>query len=225
MRAMFQLQSVGELQARVEAERDGRPFLLFRDADGSQQIVVLPADGAVVPIGRGPDCGVRLEWDREVSRVHAVLEPVGGTWTVLDDGLSSNGTFANGERIAGRRRLADGDVLTCGTVMLQYRNPGQADVPETVKVRREGAERSGLSPAQRRVLIALCKPLLESAHGPPATNKQIAAELHLSVDAVKTHLRRAAEVLGVDDLPQNRKRAELAWRALNSGVVTPRELV
>src|SRR3954454_9788572 len=146
MRAMFQLQSVGELQARVEAERDGRPFLLFRDADGSQQIVVLPADGAVVPIGRGPDCGVRLEWDREVSRVHAVLEPVGGTWTVLDDGLSANGTYVNGARVLGRRRLTDGDVIGCGTVLLQYRNASEAAMPDTVKTRTEA---SGLSPAQR----------------------------------------------------------------------------
>src|SRR3954447_25467854 len=147
MRAMFEVHSAQELQAQVEAERGDRPFVLYRDGQGRQQIVLLPADGSVLPIGRGPDRGVRLDWDREVSRVHAVLEPVGGTWTVLDDGLSANGTYVNGARVLGRRRLADGDVVGCGTVRLQYRNASEAAMPDTVKTRTEA---SGLSPAQRR---------------------------------------------------------------------------
>src|SRR3954462_7608547 len=128
MRAMFELHSVEELQARVDAERGGRPFLLYRDGQGRQQIVPLPGDGSVLPIGRGPDRGVRLDWDREVSRVHAVLEPVAGTWTVLDDGLSANGTYVNGARVLGRRRLADGGVVARGTRMLRDRTPGEAAV-------------------------------------------------------------------------------------------------
>ena len=47
-----------------------------------------------------------------------------------------------------------------------------------------------LSEAQRRVLVALCRPFKESSgYATPATNQQIAAELFLTVDAVKTHLR------------------------------------
>ena len=64
------------------------------------------AEGAgELPIGRRPDRGVRLDWDPEVSRVHALLVRVGGAWTVVDDGISRNGTFVNGERVIGRRRL------------------------------------------------------------------------------------------------------------------------
>jgi pSer/pThr/pTyr-binding forkhead associated (FHA) protein len=222
---VFQLQSVGELQARLDAERTGRPFMLFRDGDGHQQLVVLPDDGSEVPIGRGPDRGLRLGWDPEVSRVHAVLGPVGGAWTIVDDGLSSNGTFVNGARVMGRRRLDDGDAVACGSVMLQFRNPESASQPATVRVRRDATDPSGLSPAQRRVLVALCRPLRDTPYGSPATNKDIAAELNLSVDAVKTHLRNVAGLLGVDQLPQNQKRAQLAWKALSSGVVTPRELL
>jgi len=74
------------------------------------------------------------------------------------------------------------------------------------------------------VLVALCRPLSDGAARHPATNKAIAAELSLSVDAVKTHLRRLAVVLEVDDMPQNRKRTELAWKALETGVVTARDL-
>jgi hypothetical protein len=81
-----------------------------------------------------------------------------------------------------------------------------------------------MSAAQRRVLVALCAPLGRAPYAPPATNKEIASALTLSVDAVKSHLRRLAEILGVDELPQNQKRAQLAWKALSSGLVSPREL-
>jgi pSer/pThr/pTyr-binding forkhead associated (FHA) protein len=221
--ASFGLQSVGELRARLDAERSGRPFLLFRDGEGHQQVLVLPDDGSDVPVGRGPDRGLRLPWDPQVSRVHALLEPVGGAWTVVDDGLSSNGTFVNGARVHGRRRLNDGDTLNCGSVAVQFRCPQNAADIETERVHR--TDSGGLSPAQRRVLVALCRPLRDTPYGAPATNKQIAAELHLSVDSVKTHLRRIAEVLEVEDLPQNQKRSALAWKALSTGLVTPRELL
>jgi pSer/pThr/pTyr-binding forkhead associated (FHA) protein len=227
MRAMagFQLQSVAELQARLEAERSGAPFVLFRDGDGRQQLVRLPADGSEVVIGRQPDQGIELAWDPQVSRVHAVLERIGGVWTVEDDGLSRNGTSVNGTPITGRRRLRDEDVVTCGSVSLQFRSPEPAGVGETLKADGGGADPTGLTPAQRRVLVALCRPLRDAPHGSPATNKQIAAELTISVDAVKTHLRRIAELLELGELPQNRKRAELAWKALSTGVITPRELL
>ena len=39
---------------------------------------------------------------------------MGGDWVVCDDGLSHNGTFVNGERVRGRRRLRDGDVIAVG---------------------------------------------------------------------------------------------------------------
>jgi DNA-binding NarL/FixJ family response regulator len=75
------------------------------------------------------------------------------------------------------------------------------------------------------VLVALCRPYGDgSAYASPATNKAIAAELYLSVDAVKTHLRAIGEKLGADDLPQNVKRRWLVERALELGLVTRREL-
>ena len=60
------------------------------------------------------------------------------------------------------------------------------------------------------MLVALCRPLKDSAYAAPATNKDIADEVHLSVDAVKAHLRVLFERFGLDDLPQNQKRARLA---------------
>ena len=221
----FQLQSVGELEARVGAERSGMPFVMFRDGDGRQQIVALPAEEDRVAVGRRPERGIHLPWDPEVSRVHALLEHVAGAWTVVDGGLSRNGTFVNDVRVVERRRLHNGDVVRCGNVLLEFRDPRDRTDEETLRATDAKMPSARLSPAQRRVLIALCRPLAESAHGVPATNKEIAAELCVSVDAVKTQLRRAAEVLGLEGMPQNQKRAKLAWTALEVGAVTPRDLV
>jgi hypothetical protein len=81
-----------------------------------------------------------------------------------------------------------------------------------------------LTPAQRRVLIALCRPFRDSTYSTPATNQQIADELFLSVDAVKTHLRVLFAKFGVEQLPQNQKRIRLVERAFYSGVISERDL-
>ena len=81
-----------------------------------------------------------------------------------------------------------------------------------------------LTPAQRRVLVALCRPFRDGGYATPATNQQIADELVVTVDAVKSNLRALFAAFGVDDLPQNQKRASLAMKALRSGVVSRRDL-
>ncbi|MBE2318008.1 FHA domain-containing protein [Solirubrobacter sp. CPCC 204708] len=171
-------------------------------------------------IGRRPERDIPLTWDSEVSRLHAQLEPVGPDWVVSDDGLSRNGTYVNGERVNGRRRLKDGDRIVAGETALTFRAP--KDVSDsTAAITVEHTVQ--LTETQRKVLVALCRPLQDSAYATPATNRDIAAEVHLSVDAVKAHLRTIFERFGLDDLPQNRKRARLAATALVNGVVKPHE--
>jgi pSer/pThr/pTyr-binding forkhead associated (FHA) protein len=224
MSQRFEVQSVAELRARLQVERAGVAFVLFRNGAGEQQIVTLADDLDSVPLGREVDPGIQLSWDPRVSRLHATIERVGGAWTVVDDGLSRNGTFVNGVPVAGRRRLMDGDAMQLGDVLLEFRDPGAQGADETLKASTP-TQANLVTPAQHRVLVALCRPLRDPPFGPPASNKQIAAELTLTVDAVKTHLRRVAEALEVDNLPQNAKRAQLAWKAMNSGVVTARDLM
>jgi pSer/pThr/pTyr-binding forkhead associated (FHA) protein len=218
------VQSASELKAQIEAERVGLPFLVFRDGDGQQQIFSLREDLDRVTVGRATSSDIRIEWDTEVSRLHAGLERIGSDWTVADDGLSRNGTHINGERVVGRRRLSDGDSVRFGRTLATFRQPRASDATETV-VAQEILDRASLSDAQRRVLLALCRPFKESTgYVTPATNQQIAGELFLSVDAVKTHLRALFSKFGIEDLPQNQKRIRLVELALKSGVVTPRDL-
>ena len=73
------------------------------------------------------------------------------------------------------------------------------------------------------MLIALCRPVNESAFATPATNKEIAEEIFLSVDAVKAQLRVLFDRFGLEDLPQNQKRAQLAASTLVGGLLTARD--
>jgi hypothetical protein len=203
-----------ELKARLEAERRGEAFVLFRDGEGAQRIWALR--GERVTIGRRVEDGLELAWDAEVSRVHAGLECVAGEWSLVDDGRSRNGTYLNGERVNGRRRLRDGDVVRVGRCALQFRDPG-GDSLRTATSQESHAP--PVTEAQRRVLAALCRPYADSAFAAPASNQEIAAELVLGVETVKSHLKAMYESFGVAHLPQHQKRAALAQRALDSGVV------
>jgi len=212
-----------ELKAQIEAEREGRPFLVFRDGGGEQVIQPLAAD-AELWVGRGGSADVPLGWDAEVSTLHAQIEVVRDECTLVDDGLSRNGSFVNETRVHGRRHLRDGDALRFGQTVVVYRRPGE-DAPEATVVAGEVAAAATVSPAQRKVLLALCRPYKDGdSFATPATNQQIGEELHLGVDAVKTHMRALFEKLGVGDIPQNQKRVALVERALQTGIVNRREL-
>lgn len=197
---------------------------MFRAADGEQRIVTVEDGATVLWVGRGDSADIRLDWDEEVSALHAQIEVVRDECTLLDDGLSRNGSFVGEQRVDGRRRLLDGDTLRFGRTTVLFRRPGEG-APEATVAAGQVPAAATISPAQRRVLLALCRPFKdESAFATAATNQAIAAELHLSVDAVKTHMRALFEKLEVEDLPQNRKRVALAERALQSGAVSRREL-
>ena len=212
--------SAAELKERLDAERAGRALLVYRDDDDKQRILPLVADR--LTIGRGPGADLRISWDPEVSRAHAALERVGNDWAVSDDGLSTNGTYCNGERVRGRRRLRDGDQLRVGRSLVAFRAPLAPDGDTTAMAADEPAIQ--ISDTQRRVLVALCRPLLDTPYATPSTNQQIGAEVHLGVDAVKVHLRALYRRLGIEHLPQNEKRARLAELAIHRGLVSQRDL-
>jgi pSer/pThr/pTyr-binding forkhead associated (FHA) protein len=217
-------QSVSELKARFEAERMGQPFLLYRDGDDKQRLFSFEPGLTSASVGRRHESNLVLDWDEQVSRLHAQFELVEQDWTVVDDGLSRNGTFVNGERLSGRRRLSDGDTVRFGGTTMTFRS-ARVDEQAGTAVASDIPTAVDLSTSQRRVLVALCRPYKDgTAFGSPATNQQIADELFLSVDAVKTHLRVLFAKFGVAELPQNQKRIRLVERAFYSGLISERDL-
>jgi hypothetical protein len=214
-------QTPSELKEVIAAERTGFPFLVWRTQDGGQQLLLLNQANWRVTIGRDPAADVPLPWDAEVSRTHALLEQVGRGWTLVDDGLSRNGSFVNGHRMVGRRRLADKDNLVFGATSVTYRETSGGITQTASAIDTPAA--IPLSPMQRKVLIALVRPVHESASATPATNRQIAEEVFLTVDAVKAHLRVLFERYGLSELPQNEKRARLVATVLDAGVLLPRD--
>ncbi|MEV0946315.1 FHA domain-containing protein [Rhodococcus sp. NPDC049939] len=198
--------------------------LSYSDREGHHHTVDLPPTATRVTIGRSPGSDLLLTEDDEVSRLHAVLECVGSHWTILDDGLSRNGTFVNGERLSGRRRLHQGDNIRIGGTKIRYLEFG-GTLDEATRVGTKIPEVRSLTDTQRAILTALCRPYKHgAAFANPASNQQIAQELFLSVDAIKTHLRALFAKFGVGDLPQNQKRASLAERAMRSGIINERDL-
>jgi hypothetical protein len=209
-----------ELQTLIHAARRGAPFLFLRDEIGTQQVIVLDGDRLV--LGRAPGSDMQIGWDPRVSAVHAYLERRGLRWTIEDDGLSRNGTFVNGERLRGQRTLRDGDVIGVGDTVMGFRHPEPEPVLATISV--PTLSPPAVTQAQRRVLVALCRPLADNEPVVVATNEQIAAELVLSLSAVKGHLRVLFTRFGLEAAAQHQKRLLLAERALSTGVVSPDDL-
>jgi DNA-binding SARP family transcriptional activator len=140
-------------------QRGGRPFLLLHDGAGSQHVLPLDAARSPLTIGRRSSNDVCLSWDPEVSRLHAQLEHDADGWSLLDEGLSRNGSFVDGEPVHGRHRLQDAQVIRLGGTVLLYRSaggsslrtaPGSA-VTSIARVRSA----SQLPPGERAALEAL----------------------------------------------------------------------
>jgi hypothetical protein len=212
--------SPSELKAVIAAERDGVAFLEYRDGDDVQRLVALDADMQRISIGRQQGCELALVWDDEVSRAHAVLERVGGAWTVEDRG-SSNGTLVNTSRITGPVVLRDADVIRVGRTNLVFHDAMDAALRRTTPA--IGRVAPAITDSQRKVLVELCRPAI-AAGGGAASNREIAEALFVSVETVKTHMRALFDAFAVGDVPQYHKRSELVRRALETGLVSARDV-
>jgi pSer/pThr/pTyr-binding forkhead associated (FHA) protein len=212
-----------ELQERLVAERSGTPHLIYRDGEGRQVIRMLAGVTEPLTIGRFDECDISIGWDAEVSRLHAALEVTGPHWTIVDEGLSRNGSYINGKRLPGRRRLADGDMIGVGQTTLVFRSPGRSRGDTTTPSGNAGVAAT-LTPTDRRLLVALCRPLKDSGQTLPASNQAIADELHLAVPAVKKRLTSLFLRFGLEHVPQAEKRLRLAVIALETGIVIYAEL-
>ena len=174
----------------------------------------LPQD--LTTVGRGPGVDISLE-DPSVSRLHAELIRRGPHLYVSDLGLSVNGTRVNG-RPVGQRVLADGDVLSFGTVRTRVSGVSALDGTETVELRRISAP--DLTRRELEVLTSLCRPALQQdAFVAPATAHDIADELVVTEAAVKQHLLRLYQKFRIAEGVN--RRARLANEVISAGVVRP----
>ena len=173
-----------------------------------------------ITVGRSDGNTIVLSDDSQVSRVHAVVEQLAGSWSVRDVN-SRNGTFLNGSRVSGEARLSAGDELRIGRTRIVLRADRTADDPGMTEA--QGAPPT-LTPRERDVLIALCRPLLaRDMFTEPASTRAVAEELVITQAAVKQHLLRLYDKFGVTGEGE-RRRTRLANEALRRGAVSLTQL-
>ena len=99
--------------------RSGGPDMAILRVTAGQDILRFAVVRDVVELGRDETCGLSLS-DSSVSRRHARVWTEGGVARLEDLG-SRNGTFLNGQRVAGEAiQLSRGDRLEVGTVPLRF---------------------------------------------------------------------------------------------------------
>jgi hypothetical protein len=212
-----------ELEARRVAEERGERFLVYRDGEGNQVIHTLADGRGSVTIGRREEADISVSWDPEMSRLHAELAMHAGEWTICDDGFSQNGTWVNGLRLVGRRRLNDGDLVRVGRTIFAYCDPVPVGIGPTL-VPGELSATPRFSEQQQRILRALCRPLFTDGEGiTPATDEDVAEATKIPLEAVVAELDHLGRALGLEEMPQPDQRAEIALLAMRSGLVSADE--
>ncbi len=179
--------SPAELQERLSAERAGTPFLVLRDGEGRQRLLRL--DGQRLSVGRAESNGVALPWtprsagctpSSSASRASGRLSTTASAATAPTS-TAPGSPAARGCATATR---CASDAPRSATAVRTPRRPSSAPSSPASPLAL-----ADLPATQRQVLVALARPYKQAEFATPATNQEIAAELHLSVDAVKAHLR------------------------------------
>ncbi len=94
----------------VETIAEGVLFV-FSSAESANKWYTRPLGGAgELTIGRSQSCNIQLP-HVSVSKCHAKLTKAPDGWYITDNG-STNGLLVNNERVTGRRRLHEKDVIT-----------------------------------------------------------------------------------------------------------------
>ena len=213
------LASPEDLEARARRRSAARRSCCCATTRARSGSCELDERGGSVTVGRRLEADVPLAWDPEVSRLHAELEFKAGEWTLCDDGFSQNGTYVNGLRIHGRRRLTDGDLVRIGQTSIAFCDPGLTGLGVTLAPGELGIAPK-FSEQQQRILRALCRPLMGDGEGiNPAGDAEIAAETGIPEEVVTTELDHLGRSFGLQDMPPLDRRAEIALLALRSGLV------
>jgi two-component system NtrC family sensor kinase len=106
-------------------------LFVIRGTDQGSRFELLES---TVRLGRDPSNAIQIH-DTEVSRLHAEIRLIDDEYTIFDLG-SSNGTFANGQRVR-QHRLASGDQIQVGKTLMLYTGPAeesQEDLADIVSI-------------------------------------------------------------------------------------------
>jgi len=93
--------------------------------EGPSKGVRYPIRTALAHIGRGTNSDVRLT-DESVSEIHAKIQRRGDGWYAVDMN-STNGTWVDGSRITGERRLEGAPDIRFGGVKLRFIPAGMSE--------------------------------------------------------------------------------------------------
>jgi pSer/pThr/pTyr-binding forkhead associated (FHA) protein len=188
--------------------------------------ISLEDDAARYEIGRLPTSEICLQDDRGVSRRHAEIVSMAGRWQLTDLG-SRNGTYVNGELVRATATLVNGTMITCGTTELCFEEPitnEEAQAPST-----EGLIAwPPLSAGDCALLVVFTRPFIRTPESQfaglrPPKNREISEELGYTEETIRKRLKELYRKFHLTDLPNDRRRQELALRArLHRGVLAER---
>lgn len=119
------LSETSQIEVAPSTDTNLVPPGAFMIVDGMQ---IVPLNETVINIGRGDDNDLIIS-DLHVSREHAQLRAIRGSYTIFDLN-SSGGTFVNGERI-NHKELVPGDLITLASVPLIYGQEQPPQIEET----------------------------------------------------------------------------------------------
>lgn len=112
--------------------------LVYLKRDGEGEAVAL--DKPRMSLGRKSDNDIWI-MDEAVSGLHARVEFRDGAF-VLEDQISTNGTYLNGDRIT-RRALRDGDIVGLGNHKLKFVAETEHEWPTTTTGTTQSVDSAG----------------------------------------------------------------------------------
>lgn len=188
---------------------------IFRRSDF---VGTLDLDGDKCTLGRSSTNDYVLLDDPTVSGEHLEFRRTPTTWFVKDLD-STNGTFLNGTRLVGERRLHDRDEILVGN---HHLNIHSTDIEQSTHKHDVLRQLPDISRREKAVLAALCRPIKPGDRvATPATVQEVAQELDLGEVAVRKNLSRLYKKFGIHD---GDRRHKLAAEAFKHHLVPPSDL-